>query len=272
MKYKVIWSDGNAAASRGRAPDEEVNTTIECDPKDIWAVLYMMNYIGWLSDINGGFEDPSFKAEILDYFGVDSYDDAADEDGERMIEIFKSTKNDFEDVNLDGIDGGDPWVLRIEDASGNVLYECDNNNEELDYDDAYDYLKYVLRIPSEGAKQILDDLDKYTYLALEAAASNLDDREQYIDDATDELTESLQSPGENKSTELTEEEVKKYLIDNGFPESSAQYVASLSQTDSPDRYFRNPAVLKRFVQRADPRADSRALRRSMIIFKLSDHI
>lgn len=203
MKYEVKWSDGNAAASRGGAPDERVDTTVECDPKDIWTVLRLMKYTGYLGDINGGLEDPEFKEEIFDYFGVDSYDP----DDEDLSPFLKTTQKTFENCNMDDIDDGDPWVLSVTDGSGNVLYECNEGSTRgLDYDEAYDYLKYVLRIPHEGAEQILDDLDEYTYPALEAAAFNFKCDDQ--NDLSPSLTEA-------KGT-LTGEEIENYLRNRGF--------------------------------------------------------
>lgn len=177
MKYNVIWSDGSAAASRGGTCDERINTTVECDPKDIWSVLYLMKYVGWLDDVNGGLEDPEFKAEIFDYFGVNAYDE--DEGLARMLTY---TEEDFEDGNLDDIDGGASWVLCIKDETGNVIYECDDfadetDYDEMDYDEAYDYLTADNDIDPDTAEEILDNLEEYTREAL--------------DDAISELTESL---------------------------------------------------------------------------------
>ena len=173
MKYKVTWSDGTAAASRGGRPDKIVHTTIECDMEDIWTVLRLMKVIGYLCDVDGGLEDSEFKEEIFDYFGVDSYDP----DDEDLSPFLKTTQKTFEDCNLDDIDGGEPWVISVTDSSGNVLYECEyeDENAEMDYDEAYEYLIDDVGVDSRTAGEILDDLDEYTKSALNAAVDDLEE-------------------------------------------------------------------------------------------------
>lgn len=206
MKYNIKLSDGNAAASRGGANDNIVELAVECSTDEIWAIAYLIKRLSYFDDIEDGLSDRDFKHEILDYWGVDTLDD-----DEKLVSILKMSKEDFEDHNLDDIDGGTPWILSIKDETGKELYDSpywpETEEDYMDYDEAYYYL-ISYGVDPDSAEEILDELAESGYF------------EEALDQAIEELPEPLDT--KVTTTCMDYDEAYNYLIAKGLDTDTAE--------------------------------------------------
>lgn len=116
LKYNVLWSDGNAAASRGGSSDNYVRTHINVENQnDMWKLAYLLRKLQLLKSASIKNLN-SIKEELEDY-GYD--DDEIDE----LLNKDDYSEDDLDDINFDGIDGGDPWIISIT-LNGKEIYNC----------------------------------------------------------------------------------------------------------------------------------------------------
>ena len=116
LKYDVLWSDGNGAASRGMGSDGYVKTHITADNEsEMWKLAYLLRIVQLLKSASMKNLN-SIKEELEDY-GYE--DDEIDE----LLYKDDYSEDDLDDINLDGIDGGDPWIISIT-LNGEEIYNC----------------------------------------------------------------------------------------------------------------------------------------------------
>lgn len=123
MLYRIEWMGGEGAASRGETPDSIITQKINCDPDMIGKILYAVKLTFYLyNDIFN-----TSKTKINDK-GLMRKD-------EELCNYAAGCINDLNNYldryNLNGIDGGDPWVIRIDEGS-ETIYKDDY------YGDYYD--------------------------------------------------------------------------------------------------------------------------------------
>ena len=222
MKYNIKLSDGNAAASRGGANDNIEKLTVECPTDEIWAIAYLIKRLSYFDDIEDGLSDRDFKNEILDYWGVDTFDD-----DEKLVSVLKMSKEDFENHNFDDIDGGTPWILSIKDETGKELYDSpywpETEEDYMDYDEAYDYLISYGADP-DSAEKILDELAEVGYF------------EEALDQAIEELPEPLDE--QVTTTCMDYDEAYDYIVAKGLAGDTAEYILD-NMLDNLDEYTKD---------------------------------
>ena len=124
QKYDVLWSDGNAAASRGSSSDNYIRTYINVkNENDMWKLAYLLRKLQLIKSASMKNLD-SIKEKLEDY----GYED------NKINELLNKndySEDDLDDINLDGIDGGDPWIISIT-LNGEEIYNC---GMDMDYDE-----------------------------------------------------------------------------------------------------------------------------------------
>lgn len=123
-KYDVLWSDGNGAASRGMSNDNFVKTHITAENEsEMYKIAYLLRHAQLL-------KSASIKnlKSIKDCLIDDGY-----EEDEIKDEFEKNDygESDLDDINLDMIDGGDPWIVTIK-LNGEEVYNC---GMDMDYNE-----------------------------------------------------------------------------------------------------------------------------------------
>lgn len=114
--YHINWIDGNAAASRGTEPDHAVTSSLTATSDDeAIKYAYLLRCVSETDSI-------SDLSEIMDLLSDYGYEDDEIHDLLNMSDYKKA----LDELNYDGIDGGEPWIHSIVDASGNVIYEEDS--------------------------------------------------------------------------------------------------------------------------------------------------
>lgn len=124
-KYDVLWSDGSAAASRGMSNDKYVKTHINAENEsEMYKIAYLLRKAQLLKSASSK-KIQSIKDFLMDDWGY--------EEDEIKAEFEKNdyNKSDLDRINLDGIDGGDPWIISIH-LNGEEVYKCDM---DIDYEE-----------------------------------------------------------------------------------------------------------------------------------------
>lgn len=145
--YKIKWSDGNGAASRGTDCDHVVRTTVQAEnDAEALKIVYICRVCKYLKDVNG-LNDEDFVQAVKDYC------DDIEEDTDYLLDINPAeSEENLDEINLDDIDGGDPWVISITDEGGKELY--DGGYEVPDEQDMLANLPTTLTIPKDSWKEI----------------------------------------------------------------------------------------------------------------------
>ena len=128
-KYNVLWSDGNAAASRGMGNDGYVKTHITAENEsEMWKLAYLLRWAQRLKSASMK-NLQSIKDYLMDDWGYEE-DEIKDE-----FEKTDYKESDLDSINLDGIDGGEPWIISIT-LNGKEIYNCglDSYDEDDDED------------------------------------------------------------------------------------------------------------------------------------------
>lgn len=129
LKYEVLWSDGNGAASRGMGSDGYVRTHIKAENEsEMWKLAYLLRWAQILKSASSK-NIQSIKQYLMDDWGY--------EEDELKNDFEKNDygESDLDNINLDGIDGGDPWIISIT-LNGEEIYNCglDEYSENDDED------------------------------------------------------------------------------------------------------------------------------------------
>lgn len=131
-KYKVLWSDGEAAASRGGSPDHHIITYITAENE---GEMYKIAYILRLLQIIKSASMKNMNPESLENEDQTGFFD--EEEAAEWLERTDFTESDLNEINLDGIDGGEPWIISIslnDKEVYNCGYEGDEPYEDTDED------------------------------------------------------------------------------------------------------------------------------------------
>lgn len=129
-EYTVKWSDGEAAASRGTDMDSAFISVIHAkDNDEALRIAHLMRRICLLNEEVDGSEDE----ELLD----EAYIYGLEEDEIATILSENDPARELDNINMDGIDGGDPWIISIKDPDGNLIYD----NTEADIADPKSTIK-----------------------------------------------------------------------------------------------------------------------------------
>jgi len=125
LDYKVRWCDGNGAASRGMDNDGYVNTHIKVENEsEMWKLAYLLRKINYTK--SASMKNLNSIKEVLEDWGYEDYEI------EEMLNK-EYSEEDLDDINLDGIDGGEPWIMSIK-LNGETIYD-DGLEEDVDDDD-----------------------------------------------------------------------------------------------------------------------------------------
>ena len=128
-RYEVLWSDGNAAASRGMSSDGYKRTHITADSEsDMWKLAYLLRWAQLLRSASMK-NLKSIQDYLMDDWGYEE---------EELQDVFE--KNDFKEedldsINLDGIDGGEPWIMSITLNGKKIYSDGEYYAEEDDNED-----------------------------------------------------------------------------------------------------------------------------------------
>lgn len=131
--YHINWIDGNAAASRGTEPDHAVTSSLTANSDDeAIKYAYILRSVCEIDDISN-------FGEIMDLVNDYGYEQDEIDD---LLNI-PDYREALDNINYDGIDGGDPWIHSIVDPSGNVIYEeyspdCYDDISSEDEDDDFE--------------------------------------------------------------------------------------------------------------------------------------
>lgn len=152
--YKIKWSDGEAAASRGGDIDHAVySEVIAKDDKEALTIAYIERALCTIFDeapING-LEDENLFDEAMVYgYEEDEYDE--------LKYNTEDPESELDQINMDGIDGGEPWIIWIKDNAGNIIYD----NTDADIPDPYSVIEDLpneLTIKKEDWEAAQEDSD-----------------------------------------------------------------------------------------------------------------
>lgn len=124
-KYDVLWSDGNGAASRGMSGDNYVKTHITAENEsEMYKLAYLLRKAQLIKSASMK-KIKSIKDYLIDDWGYEE-DELKDE-----FEKNDYTESDLDGINLNGIDGGDPWIVNI-NLNGKKVYDC---GMDMDYNE-----------------------------------------------------------------------------------------------------------------------------------------
>lgn len=116
-KYDVLWSDGYGAASRGMGSDNYVRTHINAENEsEMWKLACLLRRSQLLKSASNK-NIQSIKDYLMDDWGYEE-DEIKDE-----FEKNDYKEADLDAINLDGIDGGEPWIISIT-LNGKEIYNC----------------------------------------------------------------------------------------------------------------------------------------------------
>lgn len=117
LDYKVLWSDGAAAANRGGCSDNHITTHIKVENEsEMWKLAYLLRRSQLIKTASMK-NLQSIKDFLMDDWGYEE-DEIKDE-----FEKNDYKEEDLDDINLDGIDGGEPWIIAIT-LNGEEVYNC----------------------------------------------------------------------------------------------------------------------------------------------------
>lgn len=130
LKYEVLWSDGNGAASRGMGGDNYVKTHINAENEsEMYKIAYLLRWAQILKSASSK-NIQSIKEYLMDDWGYE------EDELKKDFEKNDYGESDLDSINLDGIDGGDPWIISIT-LNGKEVYNC--GYEEYDENDDEDW-------------------------------------------------------------------------------------------------------------------------------------
>lgn len=124
MIYRIEWIDGNGARSRGMGSDNVVVQKVECDPKMIGAILAAIKDVRFIgrnicNTSSRLIDDKNLAIELSKQYDY--------EDLDNICNI--SLEDYLDNINLEEIDGGSPWVIKI-NSPGKIIYKDDYYDEE----------------------------------------------------------------------------------------------------------------------------------------------
>lgn len=132
LRYDLVWSDGEGAASRGGRPDRIVNTHITAENEsEMYKIAYLLRRSQLIKSASAK-NIQSIKDYLIDDWGYEE-DEIKDE-----FEKNDYTEKDLDEINLDGIDGGDPWIISIS-LDGKEVYNCNYDPRQENTDDDEDW-------------------------------------------------------------------------------------------------------------------------------------
>lgn len=129
-KYEVLWSDGEGAANRGMHSDGYIKTHINAESEsEMWKIAYLLRKSNLIKSASAK-NIQSIKDYLIDDLGYEE-DEIKDE-----FEKNDYKEEDLDAINLNGIDGGDPWLISII-LNREEIYNCgyDDCIEEDDDED-----------------------------------------------------------------------------------------------------------------------------------------
>lgn len=127
-KYDLLWSDGYGAASRGMGNDGYVRTHINAENEsEMYKIAYLLRFAQILKSASSK-NIESIKDKLIDDWGYEE-DEIKDQ-----FEKNDYKEEDLDSINLDGIDGGDPWIISIT-LNGKEIYNCGMDDYEEDDDE-----------------------------------------------------------------------------------------------------------------------------------------
>lgn len=128
LKYEVLWSDGNGAASRGMSGDNYIHTHINAENEsEMWKLAYLLRRSQLIKSASNK-NIQSIKDYLMDDWGYEE-DEIKDE-----FEKNDYKESDLDKINLSGIDGGEPWIVSIT-LNGKEVYNCGYNDDLKDDDE-----------------------------------------------------------------------------------------------------------------------------------------
>ena len=125
LKYQVLWSNGEGAASRGMSSDGHIKTHINAENEnEMWKIAYLLRKAEIIKSASNK-NIKSIKNYLIDHWGYEE---------DEIKDIFEKNdykEEDLDNINLDGIDGGEPWIIAIS-LNGEEIYNCgcDYNQED----------------------------------------------------------------------------------------------------------------------------------------------
>ena len=128
LNYEVMWCDGNGAASRGMGSDGYVRTHIKAENEnEMWKLAYLLRRSSLIKSASNK-NIQSIKEYLMDDWGYEE-DEIKDE-----FEKNDYKESDLDAINLDGIDGGEPWIISIS-LHGEEVYNCGYESYSEDDDE-----------------------------------------------------------------------------------------------------------------------------------------
>lgn len=150
MKYTIEWMDGRGARSRGMEDDNIVTQTISCNSDMLGIILLAVKDLGFINkniynESAHLIDDKNLIKELSEKYSGSDLDDF-------INDTYNVSLDDYLDgINLEDIDGGAPWVIKI-DYGHDVIYQDedyeDYDDEDVELDDCKfkdsDYLEHLI--------------------------------------------------------------------------------------------------------------------------------
>lgn len=148
MKYTIEWMDGIGARSRGMEDDNIVTQTISCNSNMLGIILLAVKDLGFINkniynESANLIDDENLIKELSEKYSGSDLDDF-------INDTYNVSLDDYLDgINLEDIDGGAPWVIKIDDGC-NVIYQDEDyeEDEDIELDDCEfkdsDYLEHLI--------------------------------------------------------------------------------------------------------------------------------
>lgn len=132
LKYEVLWSNGESAASRGTSSESYVKTHINVKNENkMWKIAYLLRKAEMIKSASNK-NIKSIKNYLIDDWGYEE---------DEIKDIFEKNdykEKDLDSINLNGIDGGEPWIISIS-LNGEEIYNCGcEYDEDCDYNEEDD--------------------------------------------------------------------------------------------------------------------------------------
>lgn len=134
MKYTIEWMDGKGARSRGAEDDNIVTQIISCNSNMLGIILLVVKDLGFINKniYNKSanlIDDENLIKELSEKYRGNDLDDF-------INDTYNVSLDDYLDgINLEDIDGGAPWVIKIDDGHNVIYQDEDYGEDEEDYDD-----------------------------------------------------------------------------------------------------------------------------------------
>lgn len=133
MKYTIEWMDGKGARSRGMEDDNIVTQTIGCNSDMLGIILLAVKDLGFINkniynESAHLIDDKNLVKELSKKYKGSDLDDF-------INDTYNVSLDDYLDgINSEDIDGGAPWVIKIDDGR-NIIYQDEDYEEDEDYDE-----------------------------------------------------------------------------------------------------------------------------------------